>query len=664
MGDGLAHMRRFDVLSAKARNFYRKLAFLWKNAEVAGDEPSNAALDFLSTLTSGRSDEGLTPPFRGALKRIYAEYHAAANLGRFQAFEELERIIDGETTEPELADAIWRAFFPEALYLDKNPHRQIPLLRQRRRVRIEELAKRPIENPAREIVFTSNVLLSPPLKGNVEGSRRIAEVIEGARQVANEPQLYWYDHPIPIGTPMANDEFIYGLCGLADALRYERLRGTVSPEDRLTVLLSVSVTHKGLHEWAPKWLRARLAELEPGRLDGLDVYAFTESDTRRAVDIIMPWLKDAEVGKSLRECFGVDGEYGRHYSFLKAFPTLWPVLTDRAFRAAFKLDLDQVVPQSELCAETGKSFFEHFCTRLWGARGVDEDGREVDFGLIAGALVNKKDISSGLFTPDIPWPDELPREESLLFFKQRSMAVSTRAELMTRYGAQDAPDGISEAIQRIHVTGGTVGIRFDALRHYRPFTPTFVGRAEDQAYILSVLDSNSDEKALRYAHVSGLIMRHDKETFATDAIQAGKAGAYVGDLLRLFVFSSYAAFLPGGQEGIKRIVDSFTGCFITPMPTTLALLKLALSLLTADGGSTEFRTRVLDLAGKRLSGWVSNLDDEAAKLKKMWHRERQAWDGFYEALKRIEKAASADKTRYDRSRKAFEKLCLDCKISI
>lgn len=650
-------------MSAKAGIFYRKLAFLWKNAAIAGDEPSDAALNFLSALTSGRSDEGLVSPFRGALKRIYAEYHAAAKLGKLQAFEELERVIDEGKTESELADAIWRVFFPEALYLDKNPHRQISLLRQKRRVRIEELAKKPIENPAREIVFTSNVLLSPPLRGNHEGSKEIVEVIEGAGRVANEPQRYWYDHPIPIGIPMANDEFIHGLCGLADALRYEKLRGTVSPEDRLTVLLSVSVTHEGLHRWAPKWLRARLAELEPGRLDGLDVYAFTESDTGRAMDIVAPWLKDADGRESLRKCFGVDGEYGRHYSFLKAFPTLWPVLTDKAFRAAFKLDLDQVVPQNELCAETGKSFFEHFCTRLWGARGVDEDGREVDFGLIAGALVNEKDVGSGLFTPDIPWPDKTPRGENLLFFKQRPMAVSTRAELMTRYRTQDAPDGISEAIQRIHVTGGTVGIRFDALRRYRPFTPTFVGRAEDQAYILSVLDSNGRERALRYAHVSGLIMRHDKETFASEAIQAGRAGAYVGDLLRLFVFSSYAAFLPGGQEGIKRIVDPFTGCFITPMPTTLALLKLAFGLLTADGGSTEFRTRVLELAGKRLSGWISNPDDKAAELKRIWHRERRAWDGFYEALERIEKAASADKARYDRSREAFEKLCSDCKIS-
>jgi len=650
-------------LSSRARNFYRKLASLWKDAVVANDEPSKIASSFLYALARGEGDDKLPPPFRGALKRIYAEYHAVSESESSRAFDELERSIDGGKTESELANAVWKVFFPEALYLDKDPHRQISILRRKRWVRIEKPAEKPIENPAREIIFTSNVLLSPPLKRDDTASKRAREVIEGASEVANEPQLYWYDHPIPIGIPMANDEFIYGLCRLADALRYEKRRGIASPQDKLTVLLSVSVTHKGLHRWALQWLKARLAELDPGKLDGLDVYAFTESDTGKIIDIIAPWLGSADDRESLRECFGVDGEYGRHYSFLKAFPALWSVLVDGGFRAAFKLDLDQAAPQDELCAETGKSFLEHFRTPLWGAHGLDADGREIEFGLIAGALVNEKDIGNGLFTPDIPWTNKIPEGENLLFFKHRPMAVSTRAEMMTRYGAQNAPNGISEAIQRIHVTGGTVGILFDALRRYRPFTPSFVGRAEDQAYILSVLDSTGKGKALRYAHMSGLTMRHDKEAFAGEAMQEGKAGAYVGDLLRLFVFGSYAAFLPGGQKAIKRIIDPFTGCFITPMPTTVSLLKLALGLLTADSGSTEFRSKILKIAGRQLSGWIMNPEAKVEEMKRLWYRERRAWDKFYEALNRIEEAESTDQVRYKQGKKAFEKLCSGCRIS-
>ncbi len=67
--------------------------------------------------------------------------------------------------------------------------------------------------------------------------------------------------------------------------------------------------------------------------------------------------------------FGVDGEYGRHYSFLKAIAAFWQVLIDPSKRGTFKIDLDQVFPEEELKKETGKCAFEHFRNPLWGGRG-------------------------------------------------------------------------------------------------------------------------------------------------------------------------------------------------------------------------------------------------------------------------------------------------------
>ena len=66
----------------------------------------------------------------------------------------------------------------------------------------------------------------------------------------------------------------------------------------------------------------------------------------------------------------------------------------------------------------------------------------------------------------------------------RFLDESTVAEMMARYDG--APqDGRARCLERIHVTGGTNGILIDALRRHRPFTPTFIGRAEDQAYLLT-----------------------------------------------------------------------------------------------------------------------------------------------------------------------------------
>ena len=663
-------------MSYSAGNFFSKLGFLRDGLEPADDAPGKTASNFFEVL-SGKGDYAALPQvFQTAVRIIHEEYEAALVSERGEAFRSLESVLDDAGTgDLERAEALWKAVFPEAMHLDPDPDVQIERLRQRRIVDIIEPCRTPVSDPASQIIFTSNVLLSPPLPDNggigTASDSEIARIVGSAAAAGREEQLYWYDHPIPVGAPVESDEAVYGLRGLSQALAYEKMRGGTDPDSRMNVLLSVSVTHRGLHRWARPWLKAQLARAEEGSLDGLDVFAFTEDDAASVIDIIAPWIEDISAD-DIKKCFGVDGEYGRHYSFLKAMPALWGLIsTDSKRRAAdgipkiatFKIDLDQVFPQEELVAETGKSALEQFLTPLWGAKARDEDGRDLELGMIAGGLVNEKDISAGLFTPDIPWPTGLPAGEDLLFFKQRPMAVSTRAELMTRYGTPGAPDGVGKALQRIHVTGGTNGIRFDALRKFRPFTPSFVGRAEDQAYILSVLAGNEEGRALRYIHASGLMMRHDKEAFATEAVKAGKAGSFVGDLVRLFVFSRYAALLPGSGKEVKRIVDPFTGCFITPMPATLAFLRLALRLYSAEGGSLEERRELLELAAGRLDSWVSNPAGKALELKSRYQKEKRAWKGYYDALDRLESDLKNGTSRARDAALGFMAILEDCRVS-
>ena len=178
----------------------------------------------------------------------------------------------------------------------------------------------------------------------------------------------------------------------------------------MTCLLSVSVTHEGLHEIVKPYLRDIYHGTEPFR--HLDIYLFSENDTDRLNrEIFLPAM-DAYLGVSkedtVRRVFGVDGEYGRHYSFLKAMSAFWQVMIDSEVKGSFKLDLDQVFDQGALVRETGCSALEHFKTPLWGAKGEDTRGNPVDLGLMAGALVNAEDVHKGLFTPDVPIPDPIP----------------------------------------------------------------------------------------------------------------------------------------------------------------------------------------------------------------------------------------------------------------
>ena len=543
-------------------------------------------------------------------------------------------------TAEKAAEALWRAFFPQAVGVRHHENTHVSALRHHRTIEIESLAADPISDPATEVLFTSNVLLTVPAEStDIESLPYPAELRDAIRAAAAEPQRYWFDHPIQIGVEPAANELLYGLRGLDAAIEEE------AEPARVTCLLSVSVTHEGLAHVARRYVEAELAR--DGGLRHLEVVVVTEDETRRLVDeVLLPALGDPaeEVSAGLRRVIGVDGRYGRHYSFLKAVAALWQVALEPHVRATFKIDLDQVFPQDVLRAETGKTLFEHLRTPLWGATARSSDGEDLELGMLAGALVNERDIGRGLFTPDVPIPERLPALDEHVFFSALPQSISTRAEMMERYDGA-ALDGRMRALERIHVTGGTNGIRVDALRAHRPFTPTWVGRAEDQAYLLSVLGQPGPR--LAYAHAAGLIMRHDKEAFAGQSMEAARIGKLIGDDVRILVFSAYVAAL--AHTGIEesethRLLDPFTGCFASFTPQTLVALRVALRTLRLSGSGKEEDARdYATQAAERVSDALAK-DGDPQMVRLALAEERQAWNAYYDAIDALEDAGPGSET--------------------
>ena len=578
--------------------------------------------------------------------------------------EQAERLItENRNASPEKKQEALMAFlFPEINFAGGDVQAQQDEVRRRRTVKIHKLNPRPITHPANEILFTSNVLLTVPPENYYE--KLDPAMRERARRVADEDQQYWFDHPILMGVETDANEMIYGLRGLADTLKFEKEQGNVAPDAGMTVLLSLSVTHNGLKNLAHEYLADELRKA--GSLDGLKVYLFSEEDTAFLSSSLSRLSDVPGAEQAIMKVFGVDGRYGRHYSFLKAIAPLWSLCMEPRVKGTFKIDLDQVFPQKELMEQTGQSAFQHFQTPLWGALGVDSSGREVNLGMIAGALVNEKDIHQGVFTSDIPLPDkDTPlKGETRVFNKQQVMAVSTRGEMMTRYNPDQFPghpDGRTSCISRVHVTGGTNGILCDTLREFRPFTPGFIGRAEDQAYLLSVLLGNpaGDQEGplMRYVHESGLIMRHDKEAFAGDAIAAARLGTWIGDLLRQLYFSFYARFLKGGVDAVKAELNPFTGCFITPFPYTMIFLRLILKVLDEP----ENRNNLLDLAARRLGPFVTG-EEDAESVRKAWLAEREGWDLYYDSLDMLESELKESGEAGNEVKRAIRKRLDHCRI--
>jgi hypothetical protein len=448
-------------------------------------------------------------------------------------------------------------------------------------------------------------------------------------------QSYWYDHPVPIGVAPDKNEILYGLRGLSQMLRFEKNRATAAPGDRLDVALSVSVTHPGLHKVARPYIESILSRAED--VTDLDIFVFTEGDTDRLIeDFLCPAARRFELRGTdpdfFAAVFGVDGPYGRHYNFLKAVSGVWHVARNPAVKATFKIDLDQIFPEECLVETLGRSAFELLSTPLWGAEGRDHEGRPVSLGMLAGALVNQADIDRGLFTPDVKPPEPPFPADRWIFPTHVPQALSTVAEMMARYDRKGL-DGKRACLSRVHVTGGTNGIRVDALRRFRPFTLSSISRAEDQAYLMSVLHEPGPPY-LRYAHGSGLIMRHDKASFAADAIRSAAAGKSVGDYERMILFSKYAEALPWPWEKTHSSLQPFTGSFVSRIPITVSLLAFSLKCL-ADKGSLDV-AEYLSVGHRKLGSLLESLNEEPDRLKVAYIREREAWNGFYDILARVE----------------------------
>jgi hypothetical protein len=594
----------------------------------AADAPQHvdSAHRFLAALAGDTEpapgDGPLEILFRDALSAVRAEL-ATLDLEAVEA-----RLEAGAS----LAEALWPAMFPAAVGLRDDVDGAVTALRDRRRVTIDVLPDDPITDPAREILFTSNVLLGLPLAPEHEAALDDLppDIAAAVRHAMTTEQRYWFDHPIPIGVQPEANELLHGLRGLDEAAGAEGV-------DRLIVLLSVSVTHPALRDVARPYVEAELGRIPP--LSHLEVAVVSEDDVRGLVDdVLAPAVErwgPAGTARDALQVLGVDGEYGRHYSFLKAVAALWHVFVDPRVRATFKIDLDQVFPQGELLAETGRMALAHLADPAWGATGRDATGAPIELGMLAGALVNERDIGRGLFTPDVPVPAPPSKPSEVVVYPVLPQAISTQAEMLTREA--DGP------IERIHVTGGTNGIRVDALRRHRPFTPSWVGRAEDQAYILSALGGHGPR--LAYLHAPGLVMRHDKEAYAGLAIEAAHVGKLIGDDVRILVFSAYARAIERSRglpfDAVKALLDPFTGAFVSPTPVATTLLRFALRILEQhEAGKVEDAEAYARIGARRLREVLeatADIETYAARIE----AERRGWHALYDALDGLEGAVAA-----------------------
>ena len=134
-------------------------------------------------------------------------------------------------------------------------------------------------------------------------------------------------------------------------------------------------------------------------------------------------------------------------------------------------------------------------------------------------------------------------------------------------------------------------------------------------------------------------MRHDKTSFAQEAIESAHLGKIIGDYLRILYFSAYANALHDDPAELKEILDPFTGCFISRIPITVTILRLALKATSffSEGEGIQ-GTEFIRQGSRRIAEALEFIKGKHSSLQHALENERLGWDLYYDTLSSIEEA--------------------------
>ena len=125
-------------------------------------------------------------------------------------------------------------------------------------------------------------------------------------------------------------------------------------------------------------------------------------------------------------------------------------------------------------------------------------------------------------------------------------------------------------------------------------------------------------------------MRHDKDSFAQEAIKAAHIGKLIGDYTRILLFSSYARLINEDVSKTKDLIDPFTGCFVSKIPITVVYLRFALKAASLfDSEELSPAVEFIQNGSARISQTLKFIKND---IDKVCRKEKKGWKLFYETL--------------------------------
>jgi hypothetical protein len=166
-------------------------------------------------------------------------------------------------------------------------------------------------------------------------------------------------------------------------------------------------------------------------------------------------------------------------------------------------------------------------------------------------------------------------------------------------------------------------------------------------------------------------MRHDKDAFAGESIAAAHIGKLIGDDVRILVFSAYADAAAGdGLDGaldraaIGRLLDPFTGGFVSAIPQTVVLLRLALRTIRMFAAGEVDHAWEYAIEGARRVDEALEVFGDPAVVATRVEAERTAWGQFYDALDSLEGGIAAQEERALELRAKAVEIIDACRVQV
>ena len=91
----------------------------------------------------------------------------------------------------------------------------------------------------------------------------------------------------------------------------------------------------------------------------------------------------------------------------------------------------------------------------------------------------------------------------------------------------------------------------------------------------------------------------------------------------------YAQVLGEGADSIKNVIDPFTGCFVSGLPTTVVHLRFALKVATMfAAGDAETASQFVRQGARRIPKVLGFVRGQNSQLKQQYEAERAGWNLF------------------------------------